>query len=386
MLLLEKHKELIADHPSDKPAEVALQLSSLPIEERSFIADQIRGKQVARKKFPNWVDSDNLIYPPSANLAQSSSAATAAHKAKLISGESIADLTGGWGADTLAFAQNFKEVIHVEPDVQLQAMLHHNALVLGISNITFFTGTAEEFLASSPTADAYYLDPMRRSGGKRHKSLEDYLPNPIETWPQLTKQGKQVLLKLSPVTDIKIALDTLPGVTAVHVVSVDNDCKELQLLHTGKPGEITISASEIGGHPWNITSPYPTPSGRPGVGEMKSYLFEPGAAVLKAALQDSVASERELQKLQNDTHLYTSDNLPTDFPGRAIKVEGTSDFRMESYRDAGGPAQAMVAVRNFRGDEKLLRKRLHIKMGNEYFVYGFTNSAGKQQIAWGRRV
>jgi hypothetical protein len=140
------------------------------------------------------------------------------------------DLTGGFGVDFYFMSQAFSKRIYVEQNADLCTIVEHTMQALGLASEVVCNTTAE-FLASMPHADVVFLDPARRNEhGGRTYSIEDCSPNVLELMPQLMEKADKVILKLSPMLDWHQAVEALKHVSEVHIVSVNNECKELLLV------------------------------------------------------------------------------------------------------------------------------------------------------------
>ncbi|MFN8887177.1 MAG: hypothetical protein ACK5WF_06935, partial [Cyclobacteriaceae bacterium] len=149
----------------------------------TLIAHQITGRRKAKYKLPTWYATPQIIYPPSLNLEQSSSEATAEYKRQFlirhISKRAKAiDLTGGFGIDTFFFSAIFDQVDYVERNEELLPIAQHNHLQLGATNISYHACSAEEMISGSPKWDFIYIDPSRRDEkAKKLVRLADTQPN-----------------------------------------------------------------------------------------------------------------------------------------------------------------------------------------------------------------
>ena len=247
-----------------------------------FALDQIRGRQIARRKLPTWAAIDDILYPPHLSMEQCSSEQTARYKASIVerlvsnslpTGEGwggaslFTDLTGGFGVDFAFMAQAFHASLstqspaksfYVERNPQLCDLARHNFPLLGLRNTAVVCSTTEEFLntlctnkkasptggglegaGASPTggglegATIIYLDPARRDDhGGRTYGIADCTPNVLELRDTLLEKADYVLLKLSPMLDWRKAVSDLGEdyVCEVHIVSVHNECKELLIV------------------------------------------------------------------------------------------------------------------------------------------------------------
>ena len=161
-------RQYVAEHLHDDPAQLALQARRYPELPVPDLVRQIQARQKARPKLPAWADNPDLIFPPALSVEQASSTRTAAFKASLVSGQRLADLTGGFGVDASCFATRVAEVHYVERDPALAAVVRYNLAQLGVANVTCHTGDALQFLKSTPdTFDWIYLDPARRDTADR---------------------------------------------------------------------------------------------------------------------------------------------------------------------------------------------------------------------------
>ena len=196
MTISQATREYIVKHQHDDVRELALKGCQNPDVDLSFALQQIQGRQKAKGKLPEMYENSDIIFPPSVSMEQCSSETTAKYKAGLVHGDSFADLTGGFGVDTLAFAKCFQQGFYVELSKELCEVFEHNANALGIRNIQIQQGTMEEILPTLPEVDIFYLDPSRRDEhGRRVVSLDDCTPNvPMNKDALLGKARKGVLV------------------------------------------------------------------------------------------------------------------------------------------------------------------------------------------------
>ncbi|RYF50469.1 MAG: SAM-dependent methyltransferase, partial [Cytophagaceae bacterium] len=192
------------------------------------LAEQIQSRQKARTKLPNWYTNPDLIFPPPLSVEQASSERTAAYKASLVAGNTLADLTGGMGVDAAAFARNVAHVDYVERTQPLAELTAHNLISLGLHNVSIHTGDGLDWIANQPAPlDWLYLDPARRdTRGGRVVGLTDCEPDVLTYLPMLLSKAHNLLIKTSPLLDIEATLRQLPTTRAVHVVAVQGEVKE----------------------------------------------------------------------------------------------------------------------------------------------------------------
>jgi hypothetical protein len=355
----------------------------------SEMANQVIGRRKAKLRFPSWYQTTSIVYPPSVNLEQSSSEATAKFKAELIQSELIdfnllVDLTGGFGVDTFLLGKLFSEAIHIEPNETLSAIAAHNHRLLGAS-ILHVRQTAEEYLkANTKRADLFFIDPSRRSESKKVFKLADCQPNIAALQDVLFFFSNFILTKASPLLDIQQALRELKHVAKVVVVSVENECKELLFLQKldfeGEPIIDTVNLSNEGAIVERfLFAASEEKSATVVFSPPLDYLYEPNASILKSGAFKLVAEKFGLRKLQANTHLYTSPNLFTDFPGRVFIIEALNPT-LQMFKELLPDGKANVATRNYPLSAQELKKKLKLKDGGEKFVIGFSEEKRKSVV------
>lgn len=288
------------------------------------IVQQIKGRKVAEKKFPLLL-KEGVIFPPNLNLEQSSSEATATYKSSLVQGKSFIDLTCGFGIDAYFLSENFESTTLVEKNAELLEIVEHNWKILN-KKACFINNRLENFFETHPeNFDVLYLDPARRDEKKNKVFLlEDLSPNLLEIQDQLMRISDKVLIKLSPLIDIYYLISVLKNIAEIHIVAVKNDVKEiLVLINSKKPSErikircINLETSEKDVQFYfdeieTAKSEFAAPL---------KYLYIPNNPMLKAGIFNVISEKFHLKKLHPNTHLYTSDNLIADFPGRILEVK-----------------------------------------------------------------
>src|SRR5690606_3592377 len=136
-ILSEEIQTYIRQHELSDFRQISLQKSPFPEVSSAELAQQIKGLQVAKSKFPFFYEAEGIYYPPSLNLEQASSRATALYKSKLVSGKTLIDLTAGMGIDAFAFAQEFENVTALERNPELAEISKHNYKVLNQNNLEY---------------------------------------------------------------------------------------------------------------------------------------------------------------------------------------------------------------------------------------------------------
>lgn len=376
----------LADHADQEAATLMLQASRYPGLPVALLVQQIQARQKARYKLPTWYQQAQVRYPANLSVEQSSSEKTAAYKAGLVQGDLLVDLTGGFGVDSFFFAKRFRQVRYVERQPALCQVAAYNARVLGAGNIRFHQAEARAFLESFPgQADVIYLDPARRDqANKKVHLLSDCEPDILALLPLLLAKSRQVLLKTSPMLDIHLALQQLPQVRQVHVVAVDNECKEvLYLLGPDSPSSPPIRAVNLAGEgqpqafTFDLQSEEQT---QVSYAEPGTFLYEPNAAILKAGGFKALASHYHLAKLHRNSHLYTADTVISDFPGRIFRRLATCRYQKKELLSHLPDKKANITVRNFPETVAQIRAKTGLKEGGNRYLLATTDLHNKPVI------
>ena len=400
---MQKTKEYIKQHRNDDIYRLALTKAPEGVD-LQYALSQISAYQTLSKKVPSWAACDELIFPRQLSLEQSSSELTARYKAELIR-EFIGsdtyqhiDLTGGMGIDCYFIAQYASQSHYIEQNPELCTIAQHNFAHLN-PNISIHNTTAEEYLnqitdnssllipnfiaKGSKTFGSsllIYLDPARRGDhGQKLVSIADCQPNVVELLPQMFELTNKIVVKLSPMLDISRAINELSHIEKLYVISVNNECKELLLLINKEcetDTEIYAVNIDNKGNKSDIlkgTIPSESQIGISHAHEVGSYLYEPFAAHLKSGLYKTIAQQYGVEKLHQHSHLYTSNTLNNDFPGRKFQVKEVIPFDKKSAKTLFKSLQkANITTRNFPLSVSELRTQYKIKDGGETYIFATT--------------
>jgi 16S rRNA G966 N2-methylase RsmD len=380
-LLKPEIQSFILQHESDDLSKLILKTSDVHGVPMSKIAAQIDGRKKAKEKLPVYYKAKNIIYPAAVNIEQSSSEMTAKFKSSILeklSNRSVCvDLTGGFGVDSFFLSRVFDTVNSIEPDRQLLTIAKHNHLQLGATNIIHHNVSASEYLMGAYTqVDCIYLDPSRRdSHNRKVSSLASSEPNVLELLPSIFQRAHYALLKTSPLLDITEALKQLENVSHVFIVSVTNECKELLfLLDSTFTSEPAIEATNISKETINsFRFTFSEGKGHQiSFSEPQEFIYEPNASILKAGAFKSISARFGISKIHPSTHLYTSKNLLTDFPGKVFKVldlvKSDPKILMKYFPDG----HANIFTRNYPLSPQELRSKCRLNDGGTGFLIGFS--------------
>ncbi|MBQ8127304.1 MAG: SAM-dependent methyltransferase [Prevotella sp.] len=387
-MMNEATREFVRQHADDDVSMLALRGSKDSDVNLTLALRQIRGRQQARRKLPSWAALDAIVYPPHLNMEQCSSEPTARYKADLCrrlladapSPTSLLDLTGGFGVDFAFMQQAFDEATYVERDAQLCAVASQNFTTLGLRRVSCVAADAADYLARTDDRrrSLIYLDPARRDDhGARTYGIADCTPDVLQLMPQLTARADRLMLKLSPMLDWRKAVSDLGPVRVaeVHIVSLQNECKELLVVLSPNIDETAVFCINDG-QIFQLTvaeaSLSATVAKAPAVGP-GSYLCEPNASLMKCGCFGAIARRYALTQLGRDSHLFVSPAPVADFPGRQFVVDAVSTMNRRELRQAlDGLTRANIATRNFPLTVAELRRRLKLADGGDVYLFATT--------------
>ena len=371
---------LLREHLHDDVQQLALQRNRFPQlsdADFRFLLQQIEGRQRTKDKLPTLAQLDDWWFPVRLSCEQCSSEATARYKAELVGMcHRLIDLTAGYGIDTFHLAEGMSEAHYVERNAELCAIAQHN-FQLYRPHIQVHNTTAESFLASlsnsSPserpiTNTLIYMDPARRSqsGGKVFR-IEDCEPNVIDLLPTLRRIASHIMIKFSPMLDITAALRALGRDWDTHIVAVNNEVKEVLFL-TGKGviHAVNIRTREMRTDRFFFSPEDEKQAELQLAPHIQQYIYEPNAAIIKAGAFRLIAEQYELQKLDTNTHLYTSDTCMSGFPGRIWQVIDAEI--KEPKRQLDKSVRYSIISRNYPLSPEDIRKKYKLKDGDDRYL------------------
>ncbi len=316
------------------------------------------------------------------------------------------DLTGGFGVDFSYIASRLGvKSMYVERQAHLCEAAKENFGRLGLKNAIVKNGDGIEVLhsfASKKEAAAsdslgitedqsqsllktnlglklIFIDPARRDdAGNKVVSLKDCTPDVTLLQEEMLSKADYVIIKLSPMLDWHRAVSELNCVQEVHVISVNNECKELLLVLSARNmgnlriycvndaqsfvcDELDMESSSVKIAPFTL--------------EEMQYLYEPNASLMKAGCFGVLSERYDARMLSKNSHLFVSREPIAVFPGRSFRIIAVSSFnKKELKRHLSGITKANIAIRNFPLSVAELRKRLKLKDGGETYIFATTLS------------
>ena len=418
-------QDFIRQHQDDDVRQLAFLGSKYPEVDMPFALDQIRGRKMARVKLPRWASLEGIIYPPHISMEQCSSESTALYKAELaarllglpassygieMKAENeieFVDLTGGFGVDFSYIAARLGvKSMYVERQVHLCEAAKENFGRLGLKNAIVKNGDGIEVLHSfhPKKKDAasdddslgitydqplsllktnlglkiIFIDPARRDdAGNKVVSLKDCTPDVTVLQEEMLLKADYVIIKLSPMLDWHRAVSELSHVREVHIISVNNECKELLLVLSARNMGENLRIYCINDAQSFVCDELDMESSQvkiaPSTLEEMQYLYEPNASLMKAGCFGVLSGRYDARMLSKNSHLFVSQAPIEAFPGRSFRIIAVSSFnKKELKRHLSGITKANIATRNFPLSVAELRKRLKLKDGGETYIFATT--------------
>lgn len=375
----------------------------------TFALSQIKGHQTSCTKLPLWATTEGIVFPVTLSLEQCSSQQTAEYKAQLLNrlskgldvekmaissqkedengtkGLTLTDLTGGFGVDFTLMAKQVNSSCYVEQQQTLCDIAENNLPLLGVRNFKVMCCDGEKYLKEMNGTSFIFLDPARRdANGAKTVELEQCTPNVLALKETLLQKCCVAIVKLSPMLDWHKALKSLnedaPIVSEIHIVSVQNECKELLFVlqkntpqqpqiycvndqqvmsYSPTDNEVALQtiSTEIEEHSEKLQN---------------QYLYEPNASQMKAGCFAFLSQQYGVKALSANSHLFVSPHFIENWHGRKFKIQAVSSLNKKELKtNFAAFTHANVAVRNFPLSANELRKRLKLKEGG-HFLFGTT--------------
>ena len=370
-ILAKEVQNYINEHINADVNKIALAKSVFVNVSAAEIANQIAAKKKSISKLPTWFKQQNIYYPALLSIEQCSSETTGAYKASLIKGNSVLDLTAGFGVDSYFFSKQAKQVLSCEINAELAAITTHNSTVLGAQNQKVLATDGIEFLENTElNFGTIYIDPARRKNSGKVFKLKDCTPDITSILPLLLQKAERIIVKTSPLLDISAGLSELKNVSEIHIVSVKNECKELLWVIDKIPSSETHivcatlnQTDKILKFPFSALQDTTTIS----MEEPHGFLYEPDVALLKSGGFNFIAQKFNISKLHQDSQLYYSDQINPDFLGRIFKVKTLLSIN-ELKKDKA--LVGNVIVRNFPANAAdLVKKYKIVPSDNDFIIF-----------------
>lgn len=383
MEISEKTRNFILEHANDDLNVIRLRyagkskMMDFPID---FALLQIESRRKAQKKIPSFLENEYFLFPDTLSAEQASNEAVARFHASLIkSGSTLLDLTAGLGIDDLTFAMSGIDVTACEINSKKSEALSHNSEILGLSDrIRVFNVDSMRFIETCDERfDVVFADPARRSStGKRLHALSDCQPDILAGLDNIMRLSDRILVKSSPLLDLTLIRETVRNLSHIYVVCLKGECKEV-LIDIQRNSEFTgttvvdlymggiISTFECHHSPTDISPDFAKNCSPIDY----TYIYEPNSGVMKTGAWGELCNRfRDIHKADSNTHLFLSNKLFTDFPGRILIIDEIPDKK--ALKGLKG-SKCNVVTRNYPLSAPDLAKKYSLIPGSDRFLYAF---------------
>lgn len=369
--------DFIDAHEQENPAHLLLSNKIPDSFPKQAIAEQIAARKKAQHKLPEFYNKKGILFPPAISMEQCSSEATARFKGSIIKGNHLVDLTGGFGIDTFYMSKNFSMVDYIEQQSHLCKLAEHNFKNLGTAHkIKVHHGDGLTFINSLNSIDYIYVDPARRDKNN-HKVFgwQDCQPNLVANLSVLLTKAQTILAKAAPMLDISKSIQELQQqVKEVHIVEWKGEVRELLFIISRKKVinpkiQVNILSNtgdiqhQFMGHLEEEKEENLIPS------MPLKYLYEPSPAMMKSGLFNSLGKYFKLKKLHTNTHLFTSEELVNNFPGKTYLITAVIAPQKKILKKILPDLKANLKCRNFPMPIEDLKKKLSMKDGGNTFIF-----------------
>ena len=375
-------QDYISKNLSTDVFEIILKKQLFPKVTNKEIAQQISVKVKSKKKLPTYFNTPNIYFPNKVNIEQTSSEKTAEFKSKIVTGYTMIDATGGFGVDSMYFSKEFKKTIYIEENKQLFEIVKANSKELGLINIKHLNDDGIEYAKKIDTGiDLLYIDPSRRNKeNKKVHFLSDCIPLINYDLIESLQNFKTILIKCSPIIDLKKTINDLRVVSEIYIVGINNEVKEVLFsLNKKCNNNIKIKCIELTNRELDFDFCIDEIDNKQNNdnSEVLKYLYEPNSMILKSGAFSLICDRYDVKKLNTNSHLYTSKKL-IDFPGRVFEVNSVVNYSKRNLKDFN-IYKANITTRNFPIDVKDIRKKSKILDGGEDYLF-FTKNHLDEQI------
>jgi len=324
-------------------------------------------------------------------LQQASSSLVAGYRARRFAGlGTVLDVCCGIGGDTIELARICPKVIAVDVDPDTIRIAEHNLAVHGLADRVAFRVadvSAGDFIHQTVReVDAVFIDPSRRSGGRRVIALEACSP-PRDVVFEIVRAAGCGAVKCAPAIDYGRLLRHLAHEgdplrhPAVEVISVNGECKEV-VLWFGKIGptgsmSATVLPEEARLERQAVPAAEVRPPGR--------FIIEPDPAVIRAHLIDELAARFGFWKIDESIAYLSSDTEQHAPLFTCQRVLGWLPFNLKKLNAAlreHNIGRVDVKARGFPVPPRELKKRLKLR-GRAHATLYCTRHAGRHVVILG---
>lgn len=376
--------DFIENHKNEDPNKLRLKKfqGGLTDSEIRFAIDQIECRQKAEKKIPSILSNKLFLFPTTLLAEQCTDEKIARIHSNLFKGcKTVLDITAGLCIDSFFISSNNIKTTSLEICESTADIDRNNMEMLG-APVSVINADANEFIKNNKCFyDGIFADPARRdNNNSRLYSIEDCSPNIIELIPYLEKQCKFLIVKASPMLDITALTKSIKNIENIWIIGLKNECKEIlfkvnfeQEICSIKINTLNILSDNdsqqfsyiLNQHKsdFNLRNP-----------QINDFLYEPNCCIMKAGCHNEIQDKFPLlSKISDNSNLYTSSELISSFPGRQFKIIDIIPFKGKEIKTINKKyPQINVSTRNFILSSENLKKKLKVKDGGEFYLFGTT--------------
>lgn len=372
-----------------------LRLSAHGNLKRLFEIIQIDCRRRCRKKLSDTLKKyPNFIFPSTLSAQQSTSDILADFHASLIEcGTKVLDMTGGLGIDGLHLSRKASDVTICELNPETAECAERNFQNIGANNISVLNCDSVDFIRNQADSayDCIFIDPARRGDhGQRLFALGQCQPDVTSIIDEMLRVAPRVIIKASPMLDIKHTISELHNVERIITVGNRTECKELiiECRRDASPTPILESVTLDKTQIWRIPAVCDSPdySDRPDV-KPCHYLYDPFPSFAKICGIAGTGSLHGVYKIAPNTNLYISTNINAEFPGIPHEIITVCEMNKRNLKEiAASYPKIDVTAKNFPLTSAGLVKKLKTESGNIFRLFAFRDERDRKILAVCRRV
>ena len=395
MIQLNDETQLFIKENSHKDVTALLLQKHVPSDvDLNFAVTQIDAKRRAKTKLPTLCANDLFVFPSKLSVEQCSSELTAKYKSHFVSGKNVADITGGLGVDAIFMSEKAAGITYIEQNPELVETAGYNFSLLKRQNIAIVCDDGIRYLTdySGPRFDCVYADPSRRNDAAgKTVFFTDCIPDVVKYKELILSKAEMLLIKASPMLDISEAIKELGNrVSEIHIVSVKNECKELLFLcrqeHSSPRFYCVNIRDEENSEIFDFTPNEESACELLAANAPGAYLYEPNTSVMKSGAFKLLCRRFGVSKLHQNSHLYTSDDLCFDFPGRIFEITDVFRAEKKEFHRRLPAMQANITVRNYPLSVEQLKKKYNLKEGGDIYLFATTLRNNRKVMIKGRKL
>lgn len=377
-------ERFIADNKDASPDKLRLKYAGKTVAgvDIDFAITQIECRQKAAGKLPAFLKNHNYLFPTVLSAEQATGEILADFHAETAGTPGrLLDITCGLGVDAMTFASKGWSVTACDMSEIHVAAARHNAAALGIEDFKVFHGDSLDLLRSLPEDEKFdliFADPARRgSNNKRTFGFADCTPDIVAGMDSIRSHTDRLMVKASPMLDIDAVIAELPAVHDIWILSVRNECKEIvcDCRFNSQPDSVRIHTLNFNADTsrdclsfiidGEVLPPEIICEKEPQEG---MFAYIPNASLMKVVNKVRLTQVfSALGKADANTHIYFSDSLIPDFPGRKMLISSVLPYNKKGVKELRG-GRYNIVCRNFPDTPAQICKKCGVKEGGEDYL------------------